>query len=209
MPKWICPVPNCPTWALAPATRPVHAKAPNPSFQAKDPHCPTHLIDLVWTPDSGATATDVEPTGPLAAIGSRDAMMGILVGHFGTVPIWCDLHQRKHISGGAWPGSTPQDKPLFLSSVYNQSNLTLGSQMVRAVSWDTCRDTGGVDIIFDCGTFVVGTDGETDILLQGGFTTQKSQPCISFHAYPVKNEGKQANTFKSAKLKNRILTLKL
>lgn len=210
MPKWICPVPNCAIWALAPATRPVHAAAPNPAFQAKDPHCPTHLMDLVWTADEGANeAAATGPTVPLAAIGTRDAMMGILVEHFGRVPIFCDMHQRKHISGGNWPGSTPQDKPLFLPSVYSQSNLTLGSQMARAVPWDSCRDRGGVDIIFDCGRFVVGTDGETDILVQGGFATHKGEPVITFHGYPVKNEGKQANTFKSAKLKNRIFTLQL
>ena len=134
-------------------------------------------------------------------------MMGILIGHFGTVPIWCDYHQRKHISGGAWPGDVPQDKPIFLSTVFNQTNLRVGTLMAATVPWARCQDKGGVDIIFDCGTYVVGTDGETDILLQGGFTTHKAKPAITFHAYPVKNEGKQANTFKSAKLKERIFPL--
>lgn len=208
MPKWICPVPHCKTWAYAPKVRPVHVASPNPNFQAKDPHCPTHHLDLEWTPDAGADEEEeVAPTGPLGAVGSRDAMMGILVGHFGRVPIWCDFHQRKHISGGAWPGDVPQDKPIFLSAIYNQTNLRVGSLMVATVPWDRCRDIGGVDVIFDCGRHVVGTDGETDILLQGGFTTHKGAPAISFHAYPVKNEGKQANTFRSAKLKDRIFPL--
>ena len=210
MATWKCPIPKCTTSVLAPDIRPVHAKAPNPAFQAKDPHCPIHLVDLEWTPDPVKTAhTTTVPTGPLAAVGTRDAMMGILVGHFGSVRIWCDMHQRKHISRGNWPGSVPQDKPIFLESVFNQTNLKLGSDLANAVPWDTCRDKGGVDVIFDCGRFVVGTDGETDILVQGGFTSHKSEAVIAFHAYPVKNEGSQANTFKSAKLKNRIFTLQL
>jgi hypothetical protein len=196
-------------WVGAPTVRPVHAKAANPNFQAKDPHCPTHLVDLVWTPDPGEAAVETGEEVQLDAIGTRDAMMGILVEHFGNVPIWCDLHQRKHISGGKWPGGVPQDKPIFLESVYTQGNLRVGSLMARSVPWDTCRELGGVDVIFDCGRFVVGTDNETDNLLQGGFTTHKGKPVIAFHAYPVKNEGKQANTFKSAKLKNRIFALTL
>ena len=207
MAKWICPVQHCKIWANAPAVRPLHAKAPNPAFQGKDPHCPIHHLDLEWTPDEEEAETTAAATGPLAAVGTRDAMMGILIGHFGTVPIWCDYHQRKHISGGAWPGDVPQDKPIFLSTVFNQTNLRVGTLMAATVPWARCQDKGGVDIIFDCGTYVVGTDGETDILLQGGFTTHKAKPAITFHAYPVKNEGKQANTFKSAKLKDRIFPL--
>lgn len=51
MAKWKCPVFGCDVWVRAPDVRPVHAKAPNPFFQGKDPHCPTHGVDLDWFPD--------------------------------------------------------------------------------------------------------------------------------------------------------------
>jgi hypothetical protein len=183
-------------------------KALNPEFQAKDPHCPHHLVDLEWTPDAEAAVGGTPVVAiVLAKIGTRDAMKGILVAHHNAIPIYCDLHQRKHISGGNWPGDTKEDKPKFLSGVYNQSQLALGTKLATAVPWDACKDIGGVDIIFDCGRSVVGTEGETDILLQGGF--QNGGSVITFHAYPVAQAGSQANTYKSAKAKNRFFKIDL
>lgn len=206
MPKWLCPIPRCAIWVFAPATPPVHVKALNPQFQTKDPHCPNHLVDLVWTPDEVARVAIGGVVAPTAQIGTRDPMKGILVAHHnGNVPIYCDLHQRKHISGGNWPGSVPEDKPKFLPAVYNQNNLALGTLLANAVPWDSCKDVGGVDLIFDCGKSVVGTDGESDILVQGGF--QDGGAVITFHAYPVEKAGKQANTYKSAKAKNRLFKI--
>jgi hypothetical protein len=207
MAKWKCPKVGCNIWALAPDTRPVHELAHNPNFQAKDPHCPVHHVDLVWTADE--TAAQDDPDAPIPGMGMRDAMMGIKVGQFGQIPIYCDYHQRKHISGGNWPGDVPQDKPLFLADLFNQKNLRVGALMAKTVPWGTCRDKGGVDIIFDCGTFVVGTDKETEILLQGGFNSFKGGEVIAFHAYPIKNEGTQAKAFKTCKLNNRIFRLQL
>ena len=51
MAKWLCPAKGCQQYALAPSVRPVHALAANPSLQTKDPHCPVHYCDLIWTPD--------------------------------------------------------------------------------------------------------------------------------------------------------------
>ncbi|WP_291296436.1 hypothetical protein [Elioraea sp.] len=51
MAKWTCPIEGCDVWVGAPSVRPVHKAALNPFFQGKDPHCPTHFVDLRYEPD--------------------------------------------------------------------------------------------------------------------------------------------------------------
>lgn len=211
MPKWICPVPTCDIWAFAPSVRPVHARAANPFMQAKDPHCPKHGCDLEYTPDGPGRpmAFKTAPVRRLDAIGTVDKKLGILVAvHADTVPIYCDYHQRKHVYLGNWPGQTPTDKPVFLGDLFSQSELTLCKRIAAAVPWGRFEHSvGGIDIIFDCGRSIVGTAGETDILVQGGWQKEKDGPVITFHAYPIADAGSQANTFKSCKRDGRYLRL--
>lgn len=203
MPRWICPVPDCTIFALAPATRPVHAIAPNPAFQAKDPSCPIHYTDLIWTPDPQTAA----PTGGTVTQGTNQihTMYGIQVGSLnGTTAIYCDLHQRKHVYLGRWPGDTPTDKPVFRSGVYDQQNLGLGFFLVAKVPWTMLNTRGGgVDIIFDCGQTAVGTEGETYILMQGGFQGS----LITFHMYPVERDAKRSGTFRRCEESNLLFTV--
>lgn len=199
MPKWVCPMYGCDVWVYAPSRQPVHAIAPNPYFQSRDPHCPTHSCELVWTADVVEAAVTVELTST-AVTASVDPRDGIRVATYGgSTPIFCDYHQRKHISGGAWPGNTPVDSPLFLSSVYNRTNLGLCTLLATTIPWGRIpRRGGGVDAIFNCGSTVVGTRGETDILVQGGW----ADTAITFHAYPIVEEGTQAAAFTRARREN-------
>jgi hypothetical protein len=196
MPKWVCPVYGCDVWVYAPSKQPVHAIAPNPYFQAKDPHCPSHSCELVWKPDVVDTTPTVEPTS-IATTASVDQKNGIRVATYnGSTPVYCDYHQRKHISGGAWPGNTPVDSPLFLSSVFNRTNLGLCTLLATTIPWGRIpKRGGGVDAIFNCGATVVGTKGETDILVQGGW----SDDVITFHGYPIVESGTQAVAFTRAR----------
>ena len=208
MPKWICPCWGCTVWVYAPPVRPIHPVAANPNFQARDPTCPTHKAPMEYTDDV--------PTGPVTVrmatqshlFGTVDAKLGIRVGTFpGDVPIYCDYHQRKHVYLGRWPGSTKTDTPVFLGSIYSQDSLDLCSLLATSVPWGKCDVVGGVDIIFDCGKSVVGTEGETCILVQGGFQTEKSKRVITFHAYPIEEAGTQATTFRSCRQKSRHFKL--
>jgi hypothetical protein len=204
MAMWKCPVQHCTVFALAPPQRPVHAVAANPMFQAKDPHCPTHLVDLQWTPDP--EPEDVAQIGGAAgAVHVPDPKYGIQVSTFnGATPIYCDLHQRKHVYRGNWPGDVPVDKPLFKSGIYDRSNLGLCTLLADSVPWERLRGKkGGGDVIFDCGKSVVGTRGETFILLQGGFQGS----IITFHAYPVELDNKRMNTYKSCQSQNFVFNL--
>jgi hypothetical protein len=196
MPKWKCPMYGCDVWVYAPSKQPVHATAPNPYFQAKDPHCPGHGCDLVWTADPVETQQETPVLTSTATTSVLDQKNGIQVATYnGSIPIYCDYHQRKHISGGAWPGNTPVDSPLFLSSVFSRSRLALCTLLATTIPWGRVPKIGGVDAIFNCGTTTVGTKGETDILVQGGW----SGNVITFHAYPIKEEGTQAVAFKRAR----------
>ncbi len=193
MARWECYVPNCTIYALAPDVRPVHATSPNPNFQAQDPHCPIHKGPLRYVPM-------VIVGGPTAATGNvnaPNAMYGIQVGTFnGATPIYCDQHQRKHFFGGNWPGSTAMDKPVFRSGIYDQNNLAIPTLIASQVPWVKIKpNSGGGDIILDCGKSKVGTEGETNILVQGG----PHDGVITFHAYPVEEDNKRAPAFKSAR----------
>jgi hypothetical protein len=202
MAKWVCYVDGCNVYALAPNVRPVHAEAPNPFFQAYDPHCPVHKIPLNWVPDFVAVAAT-----PTAQINAPNDFYGIQVGTFmGTTPIYCDQHQRKHVYGGNWPGSTSTDKPLFRSGIYNRNNLAIPELIAAQMPWAKIKvNSGGADAVFDCGKTVVGTEGETHILVQGGPQTSR----ITFHAYPVEEDEKRAPAFKSARLKGLFMKLDL
>jgi hypothetical protein len=196
MPKWVCPVYGCDIWAYAPSEPPVHATSPNPNFQARDPHCPNHHCEMTWTPN----VVFVQEVVVLTSVGTAPSVDedGIRVATYGgSTPIFCDNHQRKHISGGAWPGSTPVDKPLFLSAVYNRTNLGLCTLLATTIPWGRVpKLNGGVDAIFNCQGTVVGTNGETDILVQGGWAGN----IITFHAYPVIDTGTQSAAFRRARL---------
>ena len=209
MAKWKCPVPGCDKWVLAPDVRPIHAHAPNPAFQAKDPHCPDHLVDLIWTADATAPSLlQPEVAASTEELGSVHKKLGILATRFQNHSVYCDYHQRKHVSGGNWPGGTPTDKPLFLPDIYNQKNLRLCKYLADSVPWGNFRTVvGGVDVIFDCGITVVGTANETHILLQGGFQKEGSVMVITFHAYPIEEEGPRVATFKSCRAKERFIVL--
>jgi hypothetical protein len=202
MATWKCPERYCTVSALAPPKRPVHAVAANPNFQAKDPHCPVHHVDLIWTPDPEDVADTGGPTG-VAHV--PNAKFGIMVSTYKAItPIYCDLNQRKHVSGGNWPGDVPTDKPLFKSKLYSRANLGLCILLADSVPWDKLKDViGGGDVIFDCGASQVGTQGETFILVQGGFQGS----IISFHAYPVEHDAKRSGTFKRCKRDNLFLAL--
>lgn len=211
MAKWICPFWGCDVWAYAPNVRPVHPKTANPNFQGKDPHCPVHQVDLTYTQDvpSGPVLPKTSGAQHQHKIGTIDDKLGILVGVTGhQVPIYCDYHQRKHVYKGIWPGSTPTDKPVFLAELYNQNELTLCSKIATSVPWEKFQNaSGGVDIIFNCGKTVVGTEGECDILVQGGFQKEKGEAVITFHAYPIERSGSQARTFKSCEAKGNYLDI--
>jgi len=217
MPEWICPEEGCPIWVFAPEVRPIHAIAPNPNFQAKDPHCPIHKVPLVWTPDAVQSAPDLgvaSTTAPNLAVASTTKIgfvhekLGILVTRFENLDVYCDYHQRKHVYNGKWPGGVPTDKPVFLPRIYNQDNLGLCTYLADSVPWGNFRTViGGVDIIFDCGRTVVGTENETYILVQGGFQKEGRGYVITFHAYPVDNDGPRQSTFRSCKLNDRLFPL--
>ncbi len=211
MPKWICPRKNCAIWTYAPEVRPVHVTAANPEFQAKDPHCPEHKCELLYTADalSGPVSPSAATGSQLHKIGTDDKSFGILVAyHADSVPVYCDRHQRKHIANGSWPGDTKMDKPVFLSHLFNRNQLTLCSKIASAVPWSRFKNiNGGIDVIFNCGKTVVGTEKETDILVQGGWQGGKDARLITFHAYPVENSGTQANTFRSCKENGLYLDL--
>ena len=137
------------------------------------------------------------------------ASFGIQVGTFTaplstvTYPIWCDEHQRKH-SNGPWPGSTPSDKPLFKKNIFDSQHLALPTLLATSVPWANFMTTiGGIDIIFDCGNSIVGTEGETYIWLQGGFQKDK----IIFQAYPVEDSGNQAKMIKNSKTSGRYFLI--
>jgi len=202
MAKWICYVNGCEIFALAPDVRPEHPESPNPFFQASDPHCPVHKTPLRWTPDGGGGATASTGT-----VNAPNDFYGIQVGTFsGTTPIYCDQHQRKHVYGGNWPGSTKPDKPLYKSGIYDQNNLAIPKLLAAQVPWAKIRaNSGGADIVFDCGATVVGTQGESHILVQGG----PHDGVITFHSYPVEEDQKRAPAFRSARKNGLFLAINL
>lgn len=69
--------------------------------------------------------------------------------------------------------------------MFNWSRLALGTPLATTSPGDECRNR---DAIFDCGTTTVGAKGETDILVEGGW----SGNVTTFHAYPIIEEGTQA-----------------
>lgn len=105
-------------------------------------------------------------------------------------PVWCDDHQRKH-SNGPWPGSTPSDKPLFKAGIYDSGHLALPMLVANAIPWDKVKPKiGGTDIVLYCSK-AVGTEGETEILVQGGFQKDK----FTFHCYPVEKDAKRKGAY--------------
>ncbi|MCK0121512.1 hypothetical protein MWU61_13245 [Loktanella sp. F6476L] len=213
MPKWICSTPWCDTWVFAPSVRPVHAVAPNPSMQARDPSCPKCQVPLEYTEDAivAPIAPGIAPGSQVHKIGTIHEKLGILVGlHNNLIPIYCDYHQRKHVSHGLWPGSVPTNKPVFLPNLFHQGELTLCSKLATSVPWGRfIGKRGGTDVIFDCGRTVVGTDGEQEILVQGGAQIEKGETIITFHAYPVARNGSQASTYRSCEKDDRFLPLEV
>ena len=135
---------------------------------------------------------------------------GISVGTFtapggGTFIIYNDLHQRKHVQG-FWPGDTKPDKPLFRAGIYDANNLAIAQLIASSLPWGLFQNRmGGIDVIFNCGRSVVGTDKETDILVQGGFQGDK----ITFHCYPVEEDSKRSGVFRQCKRDGRYLNLNL
>lgn len=223
MARWICPTPGCSIWTYAPAQRPKHPIAPNPNFQTTDPHCPVHKEALEYRLNDDFVPSFVVPafvpattsssssssSSPKPDIGSVHDKLGVLVTRFEHLDVYCDYHQRKHVYKGHWPGQVPTDKPVYKEGIYDLAHLRLCKFVANSVPWGDFRTVvGGVDIIFDCGQTVVGTNGETYILLQGGFQKDGATHVITFHSYPVDDDGPRKNTFRSCKEHKRFFVLK-
>lgn len=130
------------------------------------------------------------PPSVATAYGQADTSKGIFIMQHtpsggSAIDVWCDLHQRKHVVNGDWPGDTKSEGGWFKSALLSRSNPALARAVAQAVNWGLVTGPAGKDFFFDCGASVVGTAGETYVWAQCYAALAKGAvSTYAFHVVP-------------------------
>src|ERR1700749_3273126 len=116
---WKCPVPNCTFSVGAPDKEPSFSVPAWSKAKPGPPTCPDHYVPTTWMGDTtnGKEEQQDSVFGDTTYV--QNPLYGVHVGSNNLGDIYCDFHQRKHVTGGLWPGKVPVDKPRFKNAIFH------------------------------------------------------------------------------------------